>query len=45
MEAAEGAVEVVEGAVGVVEGAEEDYPRQRDQACFPLMEGPLTRNF
>jgi hypothetical protein len=26
------------------EAAEEDYPRQQDQACFLHMDEPLTRN-
>jgi hypothetical protein len=34
-----------EEVVEAVEAAEEDYPRQQDQACFPHMDELLTPNF
>jgi hypothetical protein len=38
-------VEEVVEAVEVVEAAEEDYPRQQDQACFPHTDELLTPKF
>jgi hypothetical protein len=42
----EAAMAVEVGVAGeVVEAAEEDYPRQQDQACFPHTDELLTQSF